>query len=65
LIAAMAFGLAWTAQSEWVNVHVRGTWAYDGSMPLVAGVGVKPLLQWLLLPPVALRLVRATVIDRR
>ena len=46
VIGAMAF----TAWSEWYNVYRAGSWAYTASMPLVFGIGLSPLLQWLILP---------------
>lgn len=48
VIGAMAF----TASSEWYNVYRAGNWAYTASMPTIFGIGVSPLLQWLILPPV-------------
>ena len=47
VIAAMAF----TAWSEWYNVYRVGAWNYTTSMPLIFGIGLTPLLQWLVLPP--------------
>jgi amino acid transporter len=44
--------LAFTAWSEWYNVYRAGNWAYTASMPLIFGIGLSPLLQWLVLPPV-------------
>lgn len=44
--------LAYTAWSEWYNVYRAGNWAYTASMPLIFGIGLSPLLQWLILPPV-------------
>ena len=43
--------LAHTAWSEWYNVYRAGSWGYSASMPLIFGIGVSPLLQWLILPP--------------
>lgn len=51
-------GLAYTAFSEWLNVSVRGSWAYTPSMPQVFGIGVSPLLQWLAVPLLVYTLVR-------
>ena len=48
VIAATAF----TAWSEWYNVYRAGAWGYAKSMPLIFGIGLTPLLQWLVLPPV-------------
>ena len=47
-------GLAYTVFSEWYNVYQIGSWAYSPSMLLIAGIGLSPLLQWLLLPAVTL-----------
>lgn len=52
-----ALGLAYTAASEWYNVYRAAAWAYSESMPLVFGIGLTPLLQWLLIPPVVLFMV--------
>lgn len=43
--------LAYTAWSEWYNVYRAGSWEYAAGMPLVFGIGLSPLLQWLILPP--------------
>ena len=48
VIGAVAF----TTWSEWYNVYRAGAWAYAASMPLIFGIGLTPLLQWLILPPV-------------
>lgn len=55
---ACAAGLSYTAFSEWLNVFVRGSWAYAPSMPRLAGIGVAPLLQWVLVPLATLYFVR-------
>jgi hypothetical protein len=44
--------LAFTAWSEWYNVFRAGNWSYTASMPVILGIGLTPLLQWLILPPV-------------
>ena len=53
-------GAAYTVFSEWNNTAILGSWAYSGLMPTlkVAGIdiGLSPLLQWLVLPPLALYL---------
>jgi hypothetical protein len=58
LAVALAVGLVWTVQSEWQNVYVRGAWAYASAMPTISGVGLLPILQWLVLPPMVLWAVR-------
>ena len=48
VIGAMAF----TVWSEWYNVYRAGNWSYTARMPMIFGIGLTPLLQWLILPPV-------------
>ena len=45
--------LAYTAWSEWYNVYRAGSWSYTAGMPLIFGIGIAPLLQWLILPPLS------------
>ena len=54
-LLAVGFGVAYTIYSEWVNT-TRGAWAYEPFMPVVPplGTGLFPLLQWLIVPLVAL-----------
>ena len=53
-VLAILLGLAYTVFSEWLNVVVRGSWAYSDLMPVVTAfglrVGLSPLLQWLVIP---------------
>jgi hypothetical protein len=58
--AATVLGVSVTIFSEWLNVHVLATWAYAPEMPLVPplGTGLSPLVQWVVIPPAALLLVR-------
>lgn len=52
--------VGYTASSEWMNVAILGSWAYAPAMPTVdvAGfeLGLSPLAQWLVVPPLALYL---------
>ncbi len=54
-LAAIAFGLAYTIFSEWLNIDVRAAWAYRDLMPVipVIGVGLSPFAQWIVLPSLA------------
>jgi hypothetical protein len=55
-------GAGYTVFSEWMNLTILRSWTYSEAMPRIelAGIdiGLSPLLQWLLLPPLALRLAR-------
>jgi hypothetical protein len=57
---AIVVALAYTVFSEWLNVSVRGSWAYAAIMPTVPpfGTGLAPLLQWLVVPAVVFRYAR-------
>ena len=55
-------GIAYTAFSEWLNVAVLQSWAYSERMPVIALAGMRlgasPLLQWAVIPPLALYMGR-------
>jgi len=55
-ILTMFFGLGYTVFSEWNNLVVRKSWAYSDLMPTMPpfGTGLTPLLQWLIVPTLAL-----------
>lgn len=63
VISTIVIGLAYTAFSEWLNVKVRANWAYSDLMPVVPiiGTGLAPLLQWLVVPGLALRIALAGI----
>jgi hypothetical protein len=56
-IAAIVLGAGYTVFSEWLNVNVRGAWAYSSWMPQVPplGTGLSPFLQWIIVPLAAFR----------
>lgn len=56
VIGAMAF----TVWSEWFNVYNIGSWGYTTDMPVIFGIGLSPLLQWLTLPPLMTIAYRAS-----
>lgn len=55
-----ALGAGYTIYSEITNVYLEKIWAYTETMPIVPmlGVGLAPLLQWLIMPPLLLWLMR-------
>lgn len=60
--------LAFTVWSEWYNVYRAGNWGYTASMPMTFGIGLTPLLQWLIVPPVmvgAIRIMGPVLCDRQ
>ena len=56
MFTAIVLGTAYTIFSEWLNVEIRRTWSYTAAMPVVPflGTGLTPLLQWLIVPGLAL-----------
>lgn len=66
-VAAVVFGMAYTGFSERMNTIVRANWFYSESMPVLPflPIGLSPLLQWLIVPPVALALARRRVFTAR
>lgn len=55
-------GLTYTAYSEWLNTVVRHAWTYSALMPVLrfggVGVGVSPMLQWVIVPALAFAAAR-------
>jgi hypothetical protein len=57
----LAAGLAVAVGVEWAAVRMAGQWAYNDRMPIVPllGVGLAPVAQMLLLPPLIFKVVAA------
>jgi hypothetical protein len=53
-------GIGYTVYSEIRNVRYEGTWGYTELMPIVPiiEIGGTPFLQWLLIPPILLWMMR-------
>jgi len=60
--ATIVLGVGYTIFSEWLNVTVRGSWAYCEWMPIVPvfglNIGLTPLIQWLVVPAAAFAITR-------
>lgn len=58
MVVTVALALAYTMFSEWWNVELRQGWAYRDIMPRLPwlGTGLSPILQWIAVPLLALRL---------
>jgi len=54
----ITYGLAYTVFSEWYNVYYLQSWGYEPAMPLIAEIGLTPLLQWLIVPSLMLIVAR-------
>ena len=60
VVAFVGLGLAVTVLLELLATRVLDRWSYSEAMPVVPGldVGLLPIAQWLLLPPLVLWFVR-------
>lgn len=58
-VIAVIGAVVLTAWSEWYNVYRTGAWSYAPDMPTIYGIGLSPLLQWLIIPPVMVVAYRA------
>jgi hypothetical protein len=58
LLVFLGIGLLITVVLEWLNVHQWARWSYSARMVRVLGIGLSPVLQWTLLPPLTLWLAR-------
>ena len=61
----IAIGVLITAVIEWLATrgHWVQSWTYSSSMPLIPGanIGVAPLFQWVVLPPLVIWFVRRQI----
>ena len=68
-VALALAGAGYTILSEWVNTAALDNWTYSQSMPILhvfaAEIGLSPLMQWLLLPPLALWLALSAIKGER
>jgi hypothetical protein len=60
VLALVAVGVLVSVLMEWLATQVLNRWAYAESMPIlpVLRVGLSPVLQWVLLPPLVVWFVR-------
>lgn len=58
----MLFGAGYTIFSEWMNTTVLRSWTYSSAMPTIDlggfEIGLSPLAQWVVIPPLALAFAR-------
>lgn len=68
-ILTAVLAATYTLFSEWLNAGPLSNWSYSEWMPVLTlggvAIGLSPLLQWVLLPPVALVFARAGVMRGR
>jgi hypothetical protein len=60
-------GLAISTALEWMAIHVQARWAYETSMPMVPvlRVGLAPVLQWVIAPPLVVWFVKRQLAGTR
>jgi Na+/serine symporter len=54
------FGISYTIFSEIKSITIKDLWGYSDLMPVIPfiGVGVVPLIQWIVIPPLIVFFVR-------
>lgn len=59
-VVIVALGLLTTIVIEWVSTRWLGRWAYRELMPVdpLLGIGLSPVAQWVVVPTIALRILR-------
>jgi hypothetical protein len=62
--AFFALGFAMAIAAEVANVRLLARWSYGPAMPTLLGIGLTPILQWTVVPPLILWLARAHVAGR-
>ncbi len=58
VVLFVSIGFLITVASEWSATGFRAAWQYSSAMPVLFGLGLAPLLQWVILPPMILLLSR-------
>lgn len=58
-VAFTALGLVYTVWSEWYQTTVAGGWQYGEAMPVIGGIGLAPLMQWVIVPVLVVLLSRS------
>ncbi len=53
-ITVSAVGAGYTIFSEINNVYILKSWGYSELMPTIFGVGLLPLIQWIVLPSIVM-----------
>jgi hypothetical protein len=57
VVLTTIFAFSYTIYSEWLNIYLRGGWAYNDLMPVLPipyfNLGLSPLMQWIVIPPLA------------
>ncbi len=58
-VSFVGVGLLLAFISEYTAIHYRNLWQYSERMPVIPGldIGLTPILQWLILPPIVLILL--------
>jgi hypothetical protein len=63
----VSIGLGIATALEWMATHVQARWAYGTSMPMVpvVRVGLAPVLQWVIVPPLVVWFVKRQLAGTR
>jgi hypothetical protein len=64
IVGFIAIGIIITIVFEAVAIHVLNRWQYAITMPTlpILGTGIAPILQWLIIPPIIVSMMRRTTL---
>ncbi len=57
-ISTILLGVIYTLFSEYRNVYLARNWDYSVLMPKLFGIGLLPVLQWIVLPPLIMYILK-------
>ena len=60
IVCFLAINLALAILVEYLNVYAQHDWGYLPSMPIILGIGLFPMLQWIILPAVLVFILQHT-----
>jgi hypothetical protein len=63
ILGFLCIGILITVGMEWLSTQVLHRWAYGPAMPVLPGlrVGLSPVLQWVVIPPVVVWFTRRLI----
>jgi hypothetical protein len=66
IVFLLSFGFLWAVAMEYHAVFVRHAWSYAKAMPLLPGIGlgISPILQMMVVPLIAIILVRRQLSEK-
>lgn len=58
VVVLVAVAVTYTIVSEYRNVRLAQNWAYSEWMPTIGGIGLIPVVQWIVIPSLIVHILR-------